>query len=168
MLIDDQVNYPPMAFISKRFQNFGKEIPAFLDSGASDTMFVSRTMFNEYIPIASRVGDSAKAMSGGFEIVGEGNIVQRYQVNGEERTITYTRALHTPSLNANLISISAFDRAGLTTTFGNGRGIIRKADGTIVLEGRNVNGMYILETIDNKPLAMSSISQPTSLEQWHR
>jgi hypothetical protein len=150
VLIDDQANYPPMAFISKRFQNFGKEIPTFLDSGASDTMFVSRTMFNEYIPIASRVGDSAKAIGGGFEIVGEGNIVQQYQVNGKEQTITYTRALHTPSLNANLISISAFDRAGLTTTtFGNGRGIIRKADGTIVLEGRNVNGMYILETIDN-------------------
>ena len=43
-----------------------------------------------------------------------------------------------------------------------------KADGTVVLEGKNVNGMYILESIDDKPLAMSSISQPTSLEQWHR
>lgn len=168
VLIDDPTDYPPMAFISKGFQNFGKEIPTFMDSGASDTMFVSRNVFDEYTPIASRVGDSAKAVGGGFEIVGEGSVVQHYQVNGEERTITYTRALHTPSLNANLISISAFDKAGLTTTFSNGQGIIRKADGTIVLEGRNVNGMYILETIDDKPLAMSSISQPTSLEQWHR
>jgi hypothetical protein len=133
VLIDNQINYPPMAFVSKGFQNFGKEIPTFMDSGASDTMFVSRDMFDEYTPIASRVGDSAKAVGGGFEIVGEGNVVQWYQVNGEERAITYTRALHTPSLNANLISISAFDRAGLPTTFGNGQGIVRKADGTIVL-----------------------------------
>jgi hypothetical protein len=131
-------------------------------------MFVSREMFEEYTPIESRVGDSAKAIGGGFEIVGEGNVVQRYQVNGKECKVTYTRALHTPSLNANLISISAFDKAGLTTTFSNGQGTIRKADGTIVLAGRNVNGMYILETLDDIPIAMSSLSQPTSLEQWHR
>ena len=97
-----------------------------MDSGASNTMFISRNAFNEYTLIASQVGDSAKAIGGGFEIVGEGNIIQHYQVNGQEQTITYTRALHTPSLNANLISISAFDKAGLTTTFSNGQGIIRK------------------------------------------
>src|SRR6202522_4877492 len=87
--------------------------------------------------------------------------------HGKECKVTYTCALHTPSLNANLISISAFDKAGLTTTFSNGQGTIRKADGTIVLAGRNVNSMYILETLDDIPIAMSSLSQPTSLEQWH-
>ena len=168
VLIDAPIDYPPMAFISKGFRNFGKEIPTFMDSGASDTMFVSREMFSDYTPITSRVGDSAKAIGGGFEIAGEGNVVQRYHVNGKECNVTYTHALHTPSLNANLISISAFDKAGLTTTFSNGEGIIRKADGTVVLAGRNVNGMYILETIDDTPLAMRSVSQPTSLEQWHR
>jgi hypothetical protein len=34
-------------------------------------------------------------------------------VDGKEKKITFTRALHTPTLNANLISISAFDKAGL-------------------------------------------------------
>jgi hypothetical protein len=87
--------------------------------------------------------------------------------HGKECKVTYTCALHTPSLNTNLISISAFNKAGLTTTFSNGQGTIRKADGMVVLAGRNVNGMYILETIDDIPIAMSSISQPTSLEQWH-
>src|SRR5258707_6261754 len=86
--------------------------------------------------------------------------------------ITLTRALHTPTLNANLISISAFDKAGLTTTFGNGRGVIRKKDGTIVLDGRGEKGMYIVEAYDdehtvlNIPLAMGSLSRSTSLEQW--
>ena len=88
-------------------------------------------------------------------------------------TVTYTRALHTPALNANLISISAFDKAGLITTFSHGQGVIRKADGTVVLAGKSMNGMYILDTIDDMtklevPLAMGSLSQPTSLEQWHR
>jgi GAG-pre-integrase domain len=168
ILIDIPASYPSMALISKGFQNFGKEIPTFMNLGASDTMFVSKEMFTEYKPTVSRVGDSAKAVDGGFEILGKGNIVQRYQVNGKECSITYTRALHTPALNANLISISSFDRAGLTTTFANGQGIIRKSDGTLVLAGKHVNGIYLLETVDNIPFAMNSMSQPTSLEQWHR
>jgi transposase InsO family protein len=172
VLIDIPTDHPPVALISKGFQNFQKgKIPSFMDSGASDTMFVSRDVFAEYKSIATRIGDSAKADNGGFEIIGEGSVTQRYQVEGKERDITYTRALHAPTLNANLISIGAFDKAGLTTTFGDGKGIVTKADGTIVLTGQNVNGMYLLETIDNAPdtpLAMTSLSHPTSLEQWHR
>lgn len=63
------------------------------------------------------------------------------------------------------------DKAGLTTTFGNGKGVTTKPDGTIVLAGKIINGMYLLEPLDNLmeiPIAMTSLSQPTSLEQWHR
>ena len=169
VLIDGVI---PAALISKGFQNFGqRKIPTFMDSGASDTMFVSREAFVEYKATDSRKGDSAKAKDGGFEIAGEGIVVQRYRVNGRVQQITYTRALHTPALNANLISISALDKAGFTTTFGNGQGVTRKADGTIVLTGKGVNGMYLLEEVDDAPndtVAMLSTSQPTSLEQWHR
>ena len=77
-------------------------------------------------------------MDGSFEIVGEGNVVQRYNVEGKERNITYTRALHAPTLNANLVSVSALDRAGLTVTFGGGQGIARTANGTVVLSGKGV------------------------------
>ena len=45
-----------------------------------------------------------------------------------------------------------------------------KVDGTVILAGKNINGMYLIETIDKPPnilLSMSSLSQPTSLEQWH-
>jgi len=79
-----------------------------------------------------------------------------------------------PALNANLISVSAFDRARLTVTFEGGRGIIRKCDGTPVLAARLVKGMYVIEEFDEEttlpetPLAMASLSQPVSLEQWHR
>ena len=158
--------------ISQGFQKFQKgKVPTFMDSGASDTMLVSRDAFTEYMPLTPHIEDSAKAEDGGFEIVGEGNIVQYYQVDGKEWAITYTCALHTPTLKANLVSISTLDNAGLTTVFGGGKGVTRKADGTIVLVGQKVNGMYLLETIDNLvnvPLTMTSLSQSTSLEQWHR
>jgi transposase InsO family protein len=171
VLFDAPFISPPAALISKGFQDFGKgKIPTFMDSGASDTMFVAKEAFTDYKSITPRLGDSAKAVDGSFEIVGEGTVTQRYQVDGKERDITYTRALHTPSLNANLISVSAFDKAGLTTTFGNGMGVIRRPDGTTVLAGKNVNGMYVLDTLETipKPLAMGSLSQPAPLEQWHR
>lgn len=110
VLIDNPSEYPHMALVSKSFQSFGKgTIPTFLESGASNTMFVSRGAFIEYKPVDSRFGDSAKATDGNFEIVGEGNVTQRYIIDGKEQNITYTCALHTPTLNANLISISAFD-----------------------------------------------------------
>jgi hypothetical protein len=144
VLIDAPSSYPHMALISKGFQVFRKgKVPTFLDSGASNMMFILKKDFTEYMLVNSWIGDSAKATDGDFEIVGEGNVKQCYLIDRKEHKITYTHALHTPTLNANLISISTLDRAGLTTTFGNGREITRKLDGTIVLIGKNVNGMYI-------------------------
>ena len=141
-----------------------------MDSGASDTMFVSKDVFAEYKPVTPHVGDSAKAENGSFEIVGEGTVVQCYQVDGKDWDITYTHALHMPTLNANLVSMSMLDKARLITMFGNKKGVTKKADGTVILTGRNVNGMYLLEMVNNSPktpFAMTSLSQLTSLEQWH-
>jgi hypothetical protein len=128
-------NISAVALISKSFKYFGGEaIPTFMDSGASDMMFVSWEVFIEYKEISSHTGDSAKAVDGDFEIVGEEKVVQQYLVDGKEKEITYMRALHMPALNTN-ISISSFDRAGMRTTFGDGCGVIRKRDGTVVLTG---------------------------------
>jgi hypothetical protein len=60
----------------------------------------------------------------------------------------------------------------LTITFGQGQGVACKPDGTVVLAGKNVNGMYLLNTANvqaytSQTLAMNSLSRPTSLEQWH-
>ena len=169
---DDQ-DIAPVALVSTSFRDFGgRETPTFMDSGASDTMFVSRDTFVDYKAIPPRTGDSAKAVDGDFDIVGEGTVIQRYLMDGKEKKITYTRALHTPTLNANLISVSAFDRAGLTTTFGHGRGVIRKDDGTAILTGRGKKGMYVVEPlvddIPETPRALTSLSQVAPLEQWHR
>jgi hypothetical protein len=78
VLIDAHADHPPMAFISNSFQSFQKgKIPTFLDSGVSETMFISQATFTQYQPIVPRKGDSAKATDGDFEIVGEGNVTQR-------------------------------------------------------------------------------------------
>ena len=162
-----------IALVSRSFQDLGgNETPTFMDSGASNTMFVSRDVFVDYKVIPPRMGDSAKAVDGDFDIVGEGTVVQRYLVDGKEKKITYICALHAPMLNANLISVGAFDRAGLTTTFGHGHGVIRKGDGTAVLTGCGQKGMYVVEPlvgdIPDTPRALTSLSHVASLEQWHR
>jgi hypothetical protein len=97
-------------------------------------------------------------------------------VDGKTKKLTYTRAIHTPTLNANLISVSPFDKAGLTVTFGDGGAVIQKKDSTSVLAARCVRGMYVVDEVGNDvphvetpgpPLAMISPSHPTTLEQWH-
>src|SRR5258705_4287137 len=72
----------PIACVSKGFQSFGGgKTPTFMDSGASDTMFVSKDAFIEYKTTPPRTGDSAKAINGDFEIVGDGKVIQRYLVD---------------------------------------------------------------------------------------
>jgi len=80
-----------------------------------------------------------------FEIVGEGTVTKHYLVDGQTKKLTYTRAIHTPTLNANLVSVSAFDRAGLSVTFEGGHAVIRKKDGTAVLNARCVRRMYVVD-----------------------
>ncbi len=100
-----------VALVSKSFQNFnGGEIPTLIDSGASDTMFVLRESFSNYKSTTPRSSDSAKAVDGDFEIIGEGMVIKHYLIDGKEKKLTYTWAIHTPTLNANLISVSALTR----------------------------------------------------------
>jgi hypothetical protein len=102
--------------------------------------------------------------------VGEGTVNQKYRVDGREKSVTYTRALHTPTLNANLISVGVLDNAGLTVTFGQGKGVARKDNGTVVLAGTKTDGMYLLDPVKESrtPIAMKSLSQSIPLGQWHR
>lgn len=66
-LIDEVIDDLPMALISQGFQTLGKgEVSTFMDSGASDTMFISKNAFSEYKSITPRKGDSAKAENGSF------------------------------------------------------------------------------------------------------
>ena len=175
VIVEDETEVTK-ALVSKSFQTFSDgKVPTFIDSGASDTMFVSRADFTAYKLTPPRSGDSTKAVDGTFDIVGEGTVVKSYLVDGREKKLTYTRAIHTPTLNANLVSISAFDNAGLTVTFRGGCGVVQKRDGTAVLSARLVKGMYVVDELvdsvprdQSVPIAMASLSKSVSLEQWHR
>lgn len=80
-----------IALVSKSFKDFSEgKIPTFVDLGASDTMFVSREAFSDYRSTTPRSGDSAKAVDGNFEIIGEGSVIKRYLVDGKEKKLTYT------------------------------------------------------------------------------
>ncbi len=175
IVIDDEIT-PTTALVGKGFRDFnGGKVPTFINSRASDTMFVSKNDFNNYKSLPSRSGDSAKEVDGTFDIIGEGTVFKHYLVDSKEKKLTYTHAIHTPTLNTNLISIGTFDKAGLTVTFGGGRGLVRKSDRTIVLSARLTKGMYVVDelvhdtpSISAIPLTMTSLSTPVPLEQWHR
>jgi hypothetical protein len=82
----DDTSY--MGLITKGFQSFGKnKIPTFMDSGISDTMFVSKESFVKYKATPPHTGDLAKAVDGGFEIIGKGKVIQRYLIEGETNHI---------------------------------------------------------------------------------
>jgi hypothetical protein len=71
---DDEVT-TTIALISKSFQGFSKgKVSTFINSGASDTMFILRNDFNNYKLMPLHSGDSAKAVDGDFEIIGEGSL----------------------------------------------------------------------------------------------
>ncbi len=106
-------------------------------------MFVLKDTFSVYRNITPCSGDSTKAVDGGFDIIGEGTVTKHYIIDGKEKKLSYTQAIHTPTLNANLISVSAFDRAGLTVTFSGSCGVVQKKDGTIVLTARCEKGMSL-------------------------
>jgi hypothetical protein len=89
------------------------------------------------------MGNSAKATDGSFEIVGEGKVIQQYLIGGKMKDVTYTHALHSATLNLNLISISAFNRAGLSITFGRRQEVVQKENGETVLTVYLEKGMYL-------------------------
>ena len=115
--VSEKHQVSPVALISKSFELLGKGgIPTFIDLGASNTMFVSKEAFTNYRNVTPHSGDSAKAIDGGFDIVGEGTVTRRYLVDGKEKRLSYTKAIHTPTLNANLISVRGHSGSPHTTS----------------------------------------------------
>ena len=58
---------PPKALVTKGSKGFQKgKTLTFMDSGASDTMFILKDSFVRYKPV-SRTGESAKATGGDLE-----------------------------------------------------------------------------------------------------
>jgi hypothetical protein len=107
-----------------------------------------------------------------------GEVRRTFTFNGRRTHLTFKAAVHTPDLSANLISISKFDDLGFYTTFGGGKVVFLDTTKNVMMEGRRVGGMYLLNMgtspvaagINNNTVAMSARSheKPVGLDTWHR
>ncbi|KAK0221148.1 hypothetical protein EDD85DRAFT_739602, partial [Armillaria nabsnona] len=66
-------------------------------------------------------------------------------LDGKDVKLTFKNTLHSPSLAANLISVSTLDKAGLSTVFSNGRAAVHNRSGKEVFIGQGSDGMYVLD-----------------------
>lgn len=116
-------------------KNHTSTLRIIIDSGASCTMLPCDALFKGHIePVQGKVllGDTRYQL----ESVGYG--YTNLDVLGE--------VLYVPSLTFGLISVSALDRAGLTTEFKDGRVWIYNAQGEILLSGWRMRDLYYLES----------------------
>ncbi|KAJ7923920.1 hypothetical protein B0H13DRAFT_2315925 [Mycena leptocephala] len=79
-----------------------------------------------------------------------------FRVAGKTVHITFKNALHAPSLSANLVSVSQFDKAGYWSKFGGGEVCVQEGEGGMtLLRGRGSDGMYVLD-VDNTHAKIST------------
>ena len=105
----------------------------YADSGASDHCFVDQEVFSEYKPLTSpREGHSA-SVGGIFCIVSHGVVKRTVKMRHGTSELVFKRALHTPDLAANLISVGKFDKARFLATFAVGQVTFKDTNGHEVL-----------------------------------
>ncbi|PBK96026.1 hypothetical protein ARMGADRAFT_1077541 [Armillaria gallica] len=118
------------AFVTTTFEGCTPSVTlTFMDSGTSNYFFRNREDFVEYTPVAFHTGSSAIEGKGTFEILGQGTATKTFRLDGKDIKLTFKNALHSPSLAANLISVSALDKAGLSTVFSNGGATVHDRSG---------------------------------------
>ncbi|CAK5275187.1 unnamed protein product [Mycena citricolor] len=88
---------------------------------------------------------------------------------GRKKTISL-RALHTPNLSINLVSISRLDEKGISTHISKGVAIFSDPEGRLFMQAKSVNSMYCLdfEGADVTALAANSWAKPADRETWHQ
>ncbi len=144
------------AFVTTMFEGQNLSVMlTFMDSGASDFFFKNEEDFTDYMPCAFHMGTSAVETTGQFDILGKGTATNMFVSDGKAVKLTFKNALHSPSLAANLISISALDKAGLSTVFTDGKAVVKDKSGHELFVGCGSEGMYVLESAPS-PQALSS------------
>jgi hypothetical protein len=144
----------------------------YADSGASNHCFANKTDFSNYELFDEPREGQAASREARFKICGKGTVIKHYISKDKRVKLIFNNALHTPDFAANLISISQFDQAGLTVTFGDGQAQFIDAQGDTLLCVRRDRGMYIFDEapaqLDIKAMPAKSHEKPTSIDQWHR
>jgi hypothetical protein len=141
-----------------------------VDSGCTDHCFGNRVAFESYQPFENREGTGVEGST--FRISGTG-VVRKSTVLGGVKRVFNIDTLHTPDLSSNLISVSKLDEKGFTTTFSRGTAIIADPAGAAIMEAKLVNGMYVVELIDEGVHALATSTPrsrdvPVDKNTWHR
>ncbi len=158
-------------------ENQHRDVNTYADSGATEHFFVNRSDFSSYKTLDENITGNAAEKDSTFRIAGFGVVKKSFRHEGKQTHLTFKNAMHTPDLAANLVSISRFDSAGHTATFGGGRVVFRNKSGESFLSGLGKAGMYLLDDVKQisdythipfTAMNAKSLVNPASIEKWHR
>ena len=77
-----------------------------------------------------------------------------------------TEVLYAPEVGYTLVYIGRLDEMGFTSTFGDGKCIIRTADGECVAQvPKNAKGLY---RVEHEPDSANTVTEKISIDQLHR
>lgn len=134
-----------------------------LDSGASNHMFRDAQMFNEMWDYVANIETAKEGEMMRTRRAGNVNLRTNKNFN-----VHLYNALFVPNLNFNIVSVSRIESTGKAVLFRNGGVEILDNDGTVILTGKRVNGLYILDIefvgYANKVFASKMLSDA---ELWH-
>ena len=138
-----------------------------LDSGASHTMSSQKSHFTTFTPCSpERVG----GISGNLFATGVGTISLEADLEGgAKRAFNLTKCLFVPGISANLISVSALSRAGLSTSFASSAVVSDPKGSPVALGNLGKDGLY---TFAGRIFKCASTPSPTArlaatLNDWH-
>ena len=132
----------------------------FIDSGCSNHMTYDKSLFSSYSlghHLSVQLGNNNTA-----KVVGSGNITLPIQVRGKELKCKLSNVLHVPELGYQLLSVPAFDKSGLRTSFYSRRCCIEK-DTSLLATGTMQGNLYRLDTITQRTALVAC-----KLELWHK
>ena len=152
----------------------GQDVPTYADSAAKKKCFVNHSDFSTYHTLSQPDEGQSANKGGQFHIIRHGAVTKTIVSGLLRTTITFTHAVHTPDLIANLILISKLDEAKCWALFSGG-GVtfydIHEGQKRMLMKGTGNNGMYLLQVEPQTPvthvLAACSLKKPTNIEVWH-
>ena len=161
---------------TKLYQTLTENLMTYADSGATDHCFAGQEDFITYLAYNPSCTSRTANKDGTIRILGVGKVKCTFTYNGCLIHLTFKAAIHAPDLSANLISISKFDDLGFYTIFRGGKVVFIDTTKRVMMEGRRVGGMYLLD-MGTPPIApgpggtvaMSACShdKPVGIDPWH-
>ncbi|CAK5279307.1 unnamed protein product [Mycena citricolor] len=148
----------------------GQVVPTYLDSGTSNHCFTNRSDFSSYV-LQLQTGQAAPVGEAGtFKILGKGTVIKEFMVGESIHRLTFSDALHTPDLHANLVSVGQLDERGYTTTFSGKKASVTNREGKGFTCLWNENRMYRIGggATEVKMRPRPEIMATRTLEDLHR